>query len=442
MKRPLTFFVGLSLALVLGACSEQPLDPDVATAAGGDPGPPAGTPVPPDAGPPPGTPIPPGAGPPPVSTYAVGAGSGFSCALRNGLAFCWGRGGGGRLGNGGFTDSPSPVAVLGGRRYESLAVGDGHTCALGSDGTAYCWGRNNVGQLGNGTTANSPEPVAVSGGLSFMTLAAGMRHTCGITAEGAAYCWGRNNWRQLGDGSSTDSSVPVAVDTNVAFASISADFYKSCALAADGNAYCWGLAIDDFGNGGGVAVYPTPVQAATGFSLSSIHAGLRHACGVELTGAALCWGRDQFGTGTGKLGLGTSGGTVPTPSPVVGGLTFTTLDVMNDNNILGHTCGVTTAGDAYCWGSNSGGALGGLSTDACEFDDVPFDCSGSPVLVQGGITFRQVAVGSGSGSAPFKEHTCGLAEDGSVYCWGGNEFGQLGDGTLADRPAPVLVNLP
>ena len=451
MRRLFALSCTVSLVLFL-SCNDQPTSPDVDPlfAPGGGPGPPPGggpppgTPIPPDAGPPPDAPLPPEAGPPGLSTFTVGTGGGYSCALQNGLAYCWGANGRGQLGDGSTVDSPSPVAVLGGRRFSSLTVGDRHACALEPDGTAYCWGSNARGELGAGLPGqNSATPVAVAGGLNFVALSAGLRSTCGITPQGAAYCWGLNDEGQLGDGTTVDSNVPVAVNTNLAFESISMAFRKACGLVS-GTAYCWGQStLGDFGNGtGGLASFPTPVQAANGLNLSSINAGIFYACGVDPAGAALCWGGDG---GSGKLGLGTPlDGETVLPTPVVGNLTFASLslDVNNNNSILGHTCGVTPPGDAYCWGSNSTGQLGGPSSDACVLAITPFDCSASPVLVQGGITFAEVAVGIGPGAGVFGEHTCGLAVDGSVYCWGANGRGQLGDGSFNDSSVPVMVGLP
>jgi alpha-tubulin suppressor-like RCC1 family protein len=104
---------------------------------------------------------------------------------------------------------PSPVA--GSERYDSVAAGGRHTCALAS-GKALCWGDDSFGQLGDGRTGKfAPAAVAVAGDLRFLAVSAGTDHTCAITSGGALYCWGRNDTGQLGDGSLTDSSVPQLV---------------------------------------------------------------------------------------------------------------------------------------------------------------------------------------------------------------------------------------
>lgn len=90
-----------------------------------------------------------------------------------------------------------------------------------------------------------------------------------------------------------------------------------------------------------------------------------------------------------------------------------------------HTCGVTTSHVAYCWGFNDVGQLGDGTEDIIRL---------TPVRVAGGLRFRQVISG-GDGSG----HTCGVTTSHVGYCWGRNNFGQLGDGTTTDRPTPVPV---
>ncbi|MBW3629679.1 MAG: hypothetical protein KY464_10320, partial [Gemmatimonadetes bacterium] len=96
------------------------------------------------------------------------------------------------------------------------------------------------------------------------------------------------------------------------------------------------------------------------------------------------------------------------------GLTFASVDP-------GHiyTCGLTSAGAAYCWGKNEAGLLGTTSvTQSCGGVDRDFTCSATPVAVSGGLTFTSLSVGS--------SHTCGVARDAQAYCWGLNSWGKLG----------------
>ena len=104
-------------------------------------------------------------------------------------------------GDGTTTNRLSPVAVVGGLTFASLAAGDSHTCGLTTGGAAYCWGDNGPRPAGRRHHPRSlTSPVAVSGGLVFQAISAGCEHTCGLTTGGAAYCWGYNCYGQLGDG--------------------------------------------------------------------------------------------------------------------------------------------------------------------------------------------------------------------------------------------------
>ena len=200
----------------------------------------------------------------------------------------------------------------------SLTAGVGFTCGVTSAGAAYCWGWNPSGQLGDNTTGtNRSTPVAVLGvgggtALTFASLTAGFLHTCGVTIAGAAYCWGANGYGQLGDYTSTSSSTPVAVR----------------------------------GVGGGTAL-----------TFASLTAGGQHTCGLTSAGAAYCWGYNGYG----QLGDNTTTNR-STPVAVLGvgggtALTFASLTAGD-----GFTCGVTSAGAAYCWGYNATGQLGDNTT--------------------------------------------------------------------------------
>ncbi|MCI0687377.1 MAG: Ig-like domain-containing protein [Sporichthyaceae bacterium] len=153
-----------------------------------------------------------------------------------------------------------------------------------------------------------------------------------------------------------------------------------------------------------------------------VSAGLGHSCGVTIAGAAYCWGDNDHG----QLGDGTTTDRIR-PVPVAGppgGLAFTTLRAGNH-----HTCGVT-AGPVYCWGDNSIGQLGdGTTTDRTRPTPI------SPNLFSSGVFFASVHAG--------RSHTCGRTFGGGAYCWGSNVDGQLGSGTSAiSSPVPVEVSVP
>jgi alpha-tubulin suppressor-like RCC1 family protein len=274
--------------------------------------------------------------------------------------------------------------------WKLIQIGYQGACGLTTAGTALCWGRNEAGQLGLGAgTANVPDvsrvPVAVATTQKFQTLSIVFANACGVTSTGGAFCWGLNSFGQLG--------VPIAST-------------PACAAA-----------FDPVNNG--KQCTPTAVPVSGGISFASVSAGFRHTCGLARDGRAYCWGRSNEG----QLGVGsTDGSEKSTPLLVSGGLTFSSISVG-----FGYTCGVTTTGQGYCWGNNSEGELGNGTRDVKNV----------PTLVAGGLTFSVIV-----GSVAY--HTCGISTSQRAYCWGRNEYGQLGAGIAADfslSPVEVADNL-
>jgi alpha-tubulin suppressor-like RCC1 family protein len=344
-----------------------------------------------------------------VSFASVSAGWYDSCALTTtGAAYCWGWGGNGQLGTGfraavraPLASAEAPRAVAGGHTFAMVAAGYGRACGVTTDGEAYCWGDNTSGQLGDGSNASSLAPVLVAGGQPFTRVTLGAYHACGVTTSNAVYCWGRNGEGQLGDGSGTGSSSPVLVAGDLSFQSVRAGSYHTCGVTTDNAAYCWGW--DDYGQvGDGTYTHAvlSPVVVSSDSSFGSVAAGYNHSCAMSLAGAAFCWGSgDLIGDGTGN--------SQAAPVPVAGGLTFATtgaaLSAGQEN-----TCVLTPAGAAQCWGHNDVGQLGdGSLTDRL-----------TPVGVSGGLTFASVSVGL--------YHSCGVTTDAVAYCWGIGADGQLG----------------
>ena len=326
-------------------------------------------------------------------------------------------------------ESPKTAAVS----FASVAIGGWHGCGLTFAGAADCWGSNGSGEIGNGNSTDASAPAAVTGAHVFRMVTAGFSHSCGLVG-GAAYCWGANADGQLGTGAITGpqtcnslvpasdcSTSPVAVTGGFTFQVVSAGGEHTCAVTTTGLAYCWGL--NTYGQlGDGSASGPqtcgtagdcsgSPVAVAGGFSFAGVSAGAYHTCGLTTAGVAYCWGRNREG----ELG---NGDTVDsrTPVPVSGGLTFAALSAGGY-----HTCGLTPVGQVYCWGYNAYGELGKGDTTTAT----------APVQAAGGITFA--AVGAGY------YHTCALSTSSTAYCWGDNANGQLGDGSGLSSTSPVVV---
>jgi alpha-tubulin suppressor-like RCC1 family protein len=248
----------------------------------------------------------------------------------------------------------APPTAASGPVLASLDGGDEHLCGFTPTGEGYCWGNGSFGRLGNGNaTANREEPDAVVGGHVFSRIQAGGEHTCALSVDGPTYCWGSNVARQVGDVPGISIDAPTLVDTPETFVELAAGGAHNCALSAAGAAYCWGRNIEgELGNGTSTGTHALPQEVLGGRAFAQIFAGPFHTCALTEAGVAYCWGRSGGRLGVGHLNEET------TPTPVSGGLTFRSL-------VLGeeHTCGLTTAGDAYCWGGNGLSQLGnGTST--------------------------------------------------------------------------------
>lgn len=317
---------------------------------------------------------------------------------------------GNAAGRSGATSASFPVTLT----FTVVSAGGPHTCGVTTPGAAYCWGGNAAGALGDPRTDGWPSPVLVAGGVTFDSVSAGSNHTCGLTAAGVAYCWGNDSNGEVGDGEKqVVRSTPAPVAGGLSFAAVSAGSRHTCGVTSAGAAYCWGDNSSGQLGDGTTAQRLTPELVAGGVSFAAVSASSYsdHTCGLTAAGAAYCWGSNVYG----QLGDGTAI-TRLSPALVAGGLSFVTLSAGGFQ-----TCGLTSAGAVYCWGNNSSGGLG----------DGTMTNRRSPVPVTGGVTFAAVSAGNGQ--------TCGLTSAGAAYCWGYNTFGQVGDGTTTDRSSPVLV---
>jgi alpha-tubulin suppressor-like RCC1 family protein len=372
----------------------------------------------------------------PRAFLTVSAGYGHTCGVTaSGDAYCWGANNYGKLGDGSdpLEVQFSPRLVLGGLSFAEVSAGGHHTCGITTAGAAYCWGYDEA--------RTRPAPVPVGGGVVFESVSTGGYHTCGVTAAGEAYCWGPNGAGELGDGTTIARSSPVLVAGGLTFASVGGGNEYTCGLTRAGAAYCWGANHAGQLGDGTRTDHLTPAPVAGGISFQSLGVSALSACGATAAGATYCWGWNTEG----QLGTGTTAGhescvhVAPcsaVPVPMVGGVSFARLGGGVTNS---HSCGVTAAGAAYCWGWNVVGQLGdgtASGNEVCypggrDFPSSP--CSTVPVPVAGGLSFDAVSAGA--------FHSCGVTPAGAVYCWGWNEVGQLGTRTGAQHLTPVLVSI-
>ncbi|HYU08102.1 MAG TPA: hypothetical protein VEK77_01835 [Gemmatimonadales bacterium] len=352
----------------------------------------------------------------PPAYIAVSAGENHTCALASdGAVFCWGAGG--QLGPTGGAQHDRPLRVPSGVAFAAIAAGGAQTCALSRDGDPYCWGGSEFREAG-GTGERVRVPTRVPGVPKLTMLVAGPWVTCGVTVSGEVVCWGRLT---RGGRGSSPTTVPRA---GAAYASVSASQTHACAITTDGGLLCWGS--DHSGALGRGAVQDTIAGAAPGPVASqerfvSVNVAASQSCGVTRNGDAYCWGYNRVG----QLGNSRLDGAVhahPVPERVGGEHKWQVVA----SGIAG-TCGITTAGRVLCWGGTvADDAARAEGWTACP-DNALIVCSALPRSV-GADSVRFTMV-DGGGS-----HFCALATGGDVYCWGFNDWGQLGVGPAVAGP--------
>lgn len=390
----------------------------------------------------------------PLVFSSLSVAAAYTCGVTTGgSAYCWGVNSQGELGDTSGAEcgthcSTIPLPVSGGLTFQSVSTGYYHACGVTTTGSAYCWGSAGSG-LGADTSVTNAcytagyydgclNPVPVMGGLTFASVSAGLNHSCGVTSGAAAYCWGLGPQGAVGADSATlatschtrySSSYcrgPVPVAGGLSFASVSAGNVFTCGVTTSGAAYCWGA--NDAGQLGiGTPAGPetcsptlpcshTPVAVTGGLTFASVVVGDSTVCGLTTAGAPYCWGYNG-----GQFGAAAATGSVRTsPTRVAGGMTFVALTMGHD-----YACGVTGAGSAFCWGIGDNGVFGNGAT---------IHYSATPLQVVGGHPF--VAIGAALG---LSDHSCGLALDGTAYCWGANVEGELGNGSTNNSMVPMEV---
>lgn len=344
----------------------------------------------------------------------IALGGWHTCARKgDGTLWCWGANFGGQLGDGTTTDQATPVQVTSlAASVAEIAAGSWYTCARKGDGTLWCWGENFYGQLGEGTTANKTKPVQVTSlGTSVSAVAAGANHACARKGDGTLWCWGRNEFGELGDGTTTQKTLPVQVAAlGSGVAGVACGWGHTCARKTDGTLWCWGG--NNYGQlGDGTKTNASiPVHVTSlGTSVAEAAAGNEYTCARKTDGTLWCWGKVGASSPTSVPGqisaLGTSVAGV-----AVGGV---------------HACARKTDGSVWCWGENITGALG-AGTGGFFFPPVQVSLGGTPVA----------EVGAGA------SHTCARRTDGSVWCWGRNDYNQAGGGPkLNFNPTPANIGL-
>lgn len=350
------------------------------------------------------------------------AGANHSCAVYGtpSRIACWGDNDNGQIGDGTMMRRLTAVDI--GFTGTGVDAGADHTCAIDGMGRAHCWGDNAAGQLGNGNMMRQVSPARVSLLSSVTDISGGTSHTCAIDS-GTTYCWGANNFGQLGLGTTSPRTTPGAIAGLSNATVVSAGNAHSCARLSTGAVQCWGLDINgQLGDGssttghggcGAVNCATAPVAVSGISNATDVVAGVLHSCALLSTGVVQCWGSRL----NGRLGSGSSSGSATSPEDVMG-----LSDAAAIAGGVNHTCARRTTGRVVCWGVGAGGRLGNAGVAD----------SNVPVNVTGLTNGTNVLSAGG-------DQGCATRTNGSVWCWGENSLGSVGDNTMTMRTSPVAL---
>ncbi|WP_324079894.1 beta-propeller fold lactonase family protein [Geomonas sp.] len=280
------------------------------------------------------------------------------------------------------------------------------------------WGYDTDGELGDGTNANIVRSPVTSKLAGILQMACGESHTLALHAEGSVLAFGSNVFGMLGTGNTMNSNIPTEVHGKggaplTGIVAVAAGTSHSLALDCYGEVLSWGL--NSCGQlGRPVETYsPTPTHVPNLTDVRKIACGENHTLALKHDGTVWAWGFNIFG----QLG---NGNAVNRATPIeVHGLS----DIVDIAGGQYHSVALKKDGTVWAWGLNQHGQLG----DGTVQEKV------RPVMVQ--VLSEIISISCGSQSS----HTAALRSDGTVWTWGANRFGQLGDGTATAKNMPVKV---
>ena len=299
-----------------------------------------------------------------------------------------------------------------GAPFAQVSVGGFSTCAVRSDTTLWCWGKNDQGQLRLPSGAGAHLSPVMANEAGWLLVASGQAHGCGIRLDGSLSCWGDNGAGQLGVPTTAASFQQTEVPDGP-WLTVSAGASQTCAIKRDGTLWCWGGNTSGQLGSGNTRPSQVPLQVSE-TSWAQVSANYYHTCAIKQDGTLWCWGSNADS----QLALDTSVSYRPAPSQIVGS-TWAQLTTGAD-----HTCAIKQDGTLWCWGGNSEGQLGNQTVPS------KLASHSSDLLLIDGV-WTEVSAG--------EEHTCAIASDKALWCWGDNSQGQLGTGGTMQATVPAAI---
>lgn len=402
----------------------------------------------------------------------VSVGSSHSMGIKtDGTLWAWGINSNYQLGDGTLTTRTSPVQIGAGTTWALVAAGANHTVAVKTDGTLWAWGLNSSGQVGQGNTTvtNYTTPTQIGTLTTWKStgqpLNAGSDFTLAIKVDGTLWAWGANTNGQIGNGTTTTASSPVQVGTSIGWSAVAAGVNFSIGIRSPGTLWTWGANSSGQLGDGTLGQNTSPAQVGSATNWQTITAGSAHGMAVRTDGSLWTWGANLMG----QLGQGFNDLVVRGNAPTQVGNATTWQTVasslqsgiatksdgtlwswgLNSNGELGyngrlplpvgnqfgpivmaaggyaHAAAILPGGSLWTWGYNSNGQLGQGTSDS--------GAHVAPTQVSPGTTWTNLVAGA--------YHTAAVNSDGTLWAWGYNFYGQIGDNSTTSRSSPVQVGM-
>jgi hypothetical protein len=332
----------------------------------------------------------------------------------------WGDNSFGQLGINNILNYSSPVQTIsGGTNWKQVSGGSSTTAAIKTDGTLWLWGLNSNGQLGDNTITHRSSPVqTISGGTDWKQVSCGGTFTAAIKTTGTLWLWGENLYGQLGTNDRIYKSSPVqTVSGGTNWKQVSCGGSHAAAIKNDGTLWLWGKNTPSGFSGGQLGDNTllhrsSPVQTiAGGTNWKQVSCGSEHTAAIKTDGTLWLWGSNA----TGGLGNDLNSDRSSPIQTVTGGTNWKQIECGQEN-----TAAIKTDGTLWLWGFNQNGALG---------DNTRTHRSSPVQTVSGGTNWKQVSLGS--------FFTGAIKNDGTLWTWGVNTSGQLGDNTVVSKSSPI-----
>jgi alpha-tubulin suppressor-like RCC1 family protein len=326
----------------------------------------------------------------------------------DGTMWAWGRNDEDQIGDNSNTDQLSPIQVGIDNNWVTVSAGTYYSAAIKADGTLWAWGSNSSGQTGP-ISADIPQMIGMDD--DWVSVSTGLGFTSAIKSNGTLLIWGFNNYGQLGNGTTINSNTPAQVGNDTDWIAVSNGSQHVLTLKSDGTLWSWGLNdAGQLGHDDEQNMY-VPTQVGTESDWTNISAGYAASAAIKANGTLWVWGYNEYG----MVGDGT---TIDRYAPTQVGIETDWSSVA----ITTHTMAIKANGTLWAWGRNNYGKIGnGLST---------------------GSQLTPVQIGSDTDwimAVPGFEHSIAIKGNGTIYTWGHNNEGQLGDGTTVDKILPTQI---